>query len=96
MSVGFTKTKADLDQRAGAIALDLRGVMDRIRMYKSVLDTITDVELTTVLGYTSIEKDQLRSAIGDLDQLRAVYEGTGTRSPAYDYRTFAKLLTGCI
>lgn len=95
MSVGFTKNKADLDQRGGSIALDLRGVMDRIRVYKAIMDTLTDQNLLD-LGYTSTEKDQLRSSFVDLDQLRTVYEGTGTRTPAYDYRTFSKLLTGVV
>lgn len=95
MSVGLTKNKADLDQRAASCALDLRGVMDRIRIFKSVMDTLTDTDITN-LGYTSTEKDQLRSAFVDLDKLRTIYEGTATQGTTYDFRTFAKLLTGCV
>ncbi len=97
MSVGLTTTKADLDNRAASCALDLRNTFDRIRIFKVKLDTMTNADLQA-LGY-SISPDEaaiLKSSFTDLDQLRTVYEGTGTRTPAYDYRTFAKLLTGCV
>lgn len=95
MSIGLTANKGDADQRAATIALDLRGVFDRVRTFKAWLDTVTVLQLEG-LGYTTNEANQLKSAFTDLDQLRTVYEGTGTRTPAYDYRTFAKLLTGVI
>lgn len=97
MSVGLTTTKADLDNRAASIALSLRTTMEQIKVFKTKLDTLTTTDLQG-LGY-SVSPDEaaiLKSSFVDLDQLRTVYEGTGTRTPAYDYRTFAKLLTGCV
>ncbi len=97
MSLGLSTNKADLDNRAASIALTLRTVMDQIKVYKTKLDTLTNADLQS-LGY-SVSPDEasiLKSAFTDLDQLRTVYEGTGTRTPAYDYRTFAKQLTGCV
>lgn len=98
MSVGLTTTKADLDQRAASIALSLRGVMDQIKIFKTKLDTLTAGDLTT-LGYPTGPPDDgatLKSAFVDLDKLRTIYEGTATQGTTYDFRTFAKLLTGCV
>jgi len=95
MSVGLTKGKADIDQRAALCALTLRDTFDKIKAFKAYLDTVTVADLEA-LTYTTTEANQLKSAFTDLDQLRTVYEGTGTRTPAYDYRTFAKLLTGVV
>jgi len=100
MSVGFTKNKADIDNKAGAIALDLRNLMDRIEVFKTTLDTLTDVELLALPGtnggasWVQAEVDRLRSAAGDWNQLRTIYEGTVNLSVAKDFRTFSKTLTG--
>jgi hypothetical protein len=97
MSVGFTVTKADLDQRAGSIALDLRGVLYRVQIYKQTLDTLTVANLQA-LGYSASpdEASLLKSAFTDLDKLRQVYEGTATQATVYDFRTFTKQLTGVV
>jgi len=97
VSVGFTVTKADLDQRAGAIALDLRSVLYRIQIYKQTLDTLTVGQLQG-LGYavSPDEASLLKSAFADMDKLRQIYEGTATQATTYDFRTFAKLLTGVV
>lgn len=97
MSVGLTTNKTDLDNRAASIALTLRNTFVQIKDFKTKLDTMTNADLQA-LGY-AISPDEaaiLKSSFTDLDQLRTVYEGTGTRTPAYDYRTFAKQLTGCV
>jgi hypothetical protein len=97
MSVGFTTTKADLDQRAGAIALDLRSVLYRVQIFKAYLDTVTVAQLQA-LGYATSpdEASQLKSAFTDMDKLRTIYEGTATQATTYDFRTFSKLLTGVV
>jgi len=93
MSVGYTVGKADVDGRAGALALALRNDFDAIRNFKIWLDAQTD-QMLTALNYTPGDISTLRSAITDLAKLVGIYEGTQTQSPAYDFRTFAKLLTG--
>lgn len=98
MSVGFTVTKADLDARGGAIALDLRSVLYRVQIYKQTLDTLTVANLQA-LGYATSPTDEtaiLKSAFADLDQLRTIYEGTANLTVAKDFRIFAKLLTGVV
>lgn len=95
MSVGFAAMKVDVDARSGQLALTLRDTLRQVQLFKAWLDTQTDSQLIA-LGYAQGDVDKLRSAFVDLDQLRTVYEGTGTRTPAYDYRSFAKLLVGTV
>ncbi len=93
MPVGYAVSKADCDSRAGALALAVRNTFDDIRNFKTWLDAQTDPTLTA-LGYVSADISLLRSAYNDLSKLVGIYEGTQTQSPGYDFRTFAKLLTG--
>ena len=93
MTVGYAVSKADCDGRAGALALALRTDFDAIRNFKIWLDAQTDPVLTS-LGYAAGEIATLRSALTDLAHLGGIYEGTQTQGAAYDFRTFAKLLTG--
>lgn len=95
MTLGFPALKTDIDARSGQLALTLRDTFRSIQLFKAWLDTKTDQNLLD-LGYNQGEVNTLRSAMADLDQLRTVYEGTATRTPAYDYRTFAKLLVGVV
>lgn len=97
MSVGLTLSKADLDNRAASIALDLRNVLYRVQVFKAALDTLSVAQLQA-LGYATSpdEASILKSSFTDLDKLRTIYEGTGTQGTTYDFRTFAKQLTGCV
>ncbi len=95
MSVGFPSSKNDLDSRLGQLAVTLRNDLTEIRRLKAYLDTQTDGNLLA-LGYIQAEVNTLRSAYVDLDQLAQVYFGLATRTPAYDYQTFAKLVCGVI
>lgn len=95
MSLGFPQLKLDVDARAGQLALTVRDSLTDVLAFKSWLDTKSDASLIA-LGYVQGEVDTLRSAYVDLAQLGAVYQGTGVRLLAYDYRTFAKLLTGVV
>jgi hypothetical protein len=95
VAVGFAALKTDVDARSGQLALTLRDTLRQVQLFKAWLDTQTDAQLIA-LGYAQGDVDKLRSAYVDLDQLRTVYEGAGTRTPAYDYRTFSKLLVGTV
>jgi hypothetical protein len=95
MAVGFPALKTDVDARSGQLALQLRDTLRQVQLFKAWLDTKTDANLLA-LGYAQADVDLLKSAYTDLDQLRQVYEGSATRTPAYDYRTFSKLLIGVI
>ena len=93
MALGYPVTKNSVDSQAGLVALTLRTNFDAIRHFKIWLDTQLDGTLTG-MGYSAGEVAQLRSAVGDMDQLRTIYEGGAALAVAKDFRTFAKLLTG--
>jgi len=95
MSVGFSATKADFDAKAGSLALALRQALANIKEFQAVLAATADATLTAD-GYTSGEVATLKSAYTDLDKLRTIYEGTQTQGSTYDFRQFAKLLTGVV
>lgn len=95
MAVGLGRSRADIDYRAGQLATALRNTFDEIDRFQAFLAGFPDADLEAApIGYTTTDVAQLKSAFTDLAQLGAVYRGTATRTPAYDYRTFAKLLTG--
>lgn len=93
MSLGYAVSKNDVDSKAAQLALTLRTNFDGIRHFKIWLDTKTDQDLIN-LGYVQGEVNILRSATGDMDELRRIYEGLANLAVAKDFRTFAKLLTG--
>lgn len=93
MALGRSGTKTDWDRDMGAVAQALFATMDNIGKMKTVLDTLAVSDLVT-LGYTTPEANQIKSAFTDLATLRAAFLGTGTVTPAYDFRTFSKLLLG--
>lgn len=93
MSVGNPATKNDIDVTAQQVAHTMRENFDRVRHFKIWLDAQTDLMLTE-RGYTSEEVGILRSAVGDLDLLRRIYEGTVGLAAPKDFQAFAKFLTG--
>lgn len=95
MAVGFPALKADIDARAGQLALQLRDTLRQIQLFEAWLLTQADANLVS-LGYVQAEVNTMKSAYADLDQLRTIYEGTANLTTAKDFRTFAKLLTGTL
>lgn len=93
MTAGFPAGATDINNRAGNCAYTLREALRSVQLFKAFLDTQTDANLTA-LGIAQTDVNTMRSAYVDLDKLRTIYEGTATQASAYDFRTFAKLLTG--
>lgn len=91
MAVGMFSTKSDVDVRAGQLVQSVRDNLTGVGNFKLWLDAQTDPALTA-LGYSGGDIATLRSTFTDLDKLRQIYLGTVAQSPAYDFRTFAKLL----
>jgi len=75
------------------LAIAIRNDFEGIVNFKLWLDAQTDPALVA-LGYTSGDIANLRSALIDLDKLGQIYRGTATQSTTYDFRSFAKFLTG--
>ena len=93
MAIGLSASKADIDAQAGNTALTVREAFRTVQVFQAWLAATPDGNLVA-LGYTAGEAATLKSAFTDLDKLRTIYEGTATQTPAYDFRTFAKLLVG--
>jgi hypothetical protein len=53
---------------------------------------VPDADFIAQGGYVQADLNTLRSAIGDMDQLRSVYQGASAVATPKDFRTFAKLM----
>lgn len=97
MPVGFPQARADVDDRAGTLAVTIRNTFDAIDQFKLFLDSTPDADLTKApYNYTSQDVAILKSAYNDLAKLGQIYRGEIDQSPAYDFRTFAHQLTGVL
>ena len=93
MSLGYPTTKTDIDSKAGGLAVQLRNVLAEASNLKLWLDSAPDQDLVD-RGYELGEIAQLRSAVADLDKLNQIYLGQTNQASTYDFRSFAKVLTG--
>jgi hypothetical protein len=93
MSVGLPVGKADIDQKLGVLALQLRDLIMSVPQLKARLDAMADTDLTS-LGYTTAEVALIRSCMVDLDQIQQVALGLATQPTAYDFRTNTSKLMG--
>jgi len=95
MPAGFNATlnKAGIDQTTGRVAQALNLAFRDVLSTKAFLDVQIDSQLVA-LGYDAGDVAVLRSAYGDLDQLRRIFEGAEALGAAKDFRTFAQRLWG--
>ena len=93
MSLGYPTTKNDIDGHVGGIAVQLRNTLIAAANFKLWLDAQVDADLTAA-GYTSTEIARLRSCATDMDKLNGIYLGQQTQATTYDFRTWAKFVTG--
>lgn len=84
----FDRTVAN--QRAGQLFAQLDATFLRVQQFKAFLDQISDANLNSLYGYVQGDIDILRSALGDIEQLRSIYQGGATLGVAKDFRAFAK------
>ena len=99
MAVGFTATKADIDARAGQLAMGLRDSLQRCSDFCDLLNDTTifpnDTALTG-LGYSPAEVTVLRAAFTDLKKLWSIAHANATQSATNDFFFNAKHLTGVV
>lgn len=93
MPVGIPVTKADVNNTYTALSRQLHNTFQSIQQFQVYLAATPDADLVT-MGFTNGEVAQIKSGMTDADQLRQVFQGTATRTPAYDYRVFLKLALG--
>jgi hypothetical protein len=96
MSTGYPITKTDLDNRMGALIVNVRDALEACVLFKALLDDSTilpDATLTT-LGYSAGEITQIRSAFTSLKSLRDISRATATQASTNDFWFDAKHLAG--
>jgi hypothetical protein len=97
MTVGFTQTKDDVNNRAGQLAVGLRDTLAECVQFKAWLDdaATTDAFLSG-LGFSSGEITLLRASFTDLAKLSDISHAAATQSPANDFWFNARHLTGVV
>lgn len=93
MSIGIAVTKVEIDSRVGDTARSFLRAFEQVDDIKFFLDATPDDDLVA-LGYTANEVAVIKTAFGDLTQLRQIWEGTATLGTAKDFRTFVRRLWG--
>lgn len=95
MAVGLNASlsKQQIDTEAGSLAKKLNIALEDVDDLKYFLDGLLDEQLVD-LGYDAADVAVLRSAIGDLDQLRRIYQGLEALPDVKDFRSFARRLWG--
>lgn len=76
---------------ATSIAHNLGAALEQAGDFQTFLLATADADLVA-LGFSSSEVSTMKSAFTDMEQLHQVFLGNATRTPAYDYRTFVKLI----
>lgn len=94
MTAGKQIDKATINSDAGSIARATFAGFKAVAQFKAWLDGVTDGTLTGTYGFAQADVDDMRSAFGDLDQLRTIFEGSATLGSAKDFRAFSKRLLG--
>lgn len=94
MAAGQTAslTLANVNSTAGSLCIQLLNLMNQIQQFQAFL-AATDLTQAP-WSMSAADQANLKSAFTDLDQLRQVFQGLATRTPAYDYRAFVKLIDG--
>lgn len=96
MTTGYPITKADIDNRIGALIVNLRDSLNAIVSFKALLDdsSILPDAVLTSLGYGSGEITTIRASFTDLAKLSDIAKAAATQSPASDFWFNAKHLAG--
>lgn len=97
MAAGFPRARADIDQRAGTLAITIRNAFDEVGRFKAFLDATPNEDLEAApTNYTETEVAYLKSAFADLARLAAIYRGEDIQADPYDFQTFARYLVGVL
>lgn len=91
MSVGFQPgSKADIDNRAGALATQVRDVLDNVAQFQGYLAGLTDAVLQAApFAYSEADVTLLKSAFTQLDALRQVALGSQAQPEANNFLFFS-------
>lgn len=95
MAVGIPVAKADVDNRAGGLAIQLRNDLYACTQFKAWLDSVNDAYLTG-LGYSAGDITILRGSFVDLTKLHNIAHALDTQSAASDFFFNARNLLGVV
>jgi hypothetical protein len=93
--IGLQLTRNQIDLQAGQVALELAKVMRQVAELHHFF-LITPDSVLVSLGYSSAEVATVKSAFGDGDLLRQVYEGSASLPAAQDFRVNLSQLAGTL
>ena len=104
MSVGYSLTKADIDNKAAGLVVGVRDNLRRCSDFCTLLNDTTIIAndaALIALGYTSGEVTTLRAAFTDLggasgSSLYRIFTAAATLGGANDFMFNAKHLTGVV
>lgn len=96
MGVGFARGRAEVDQRAGQLAVNVRNLLTEVERFAEILGQASDAYLMTDLGYTQAEATLLKAAYTDLYLLARVYRGAVALPVVKDFRTNSVHLMGVV
>jgi hypothetical protein len=98
VSTGYPITKVDLDNRMGAMIVDLRDALEACVLFNSLLNDATILGGTALtdapLSYTAAENTLIRAAFTDLQKLRDISRNSATQATSSDFWFSAKHLAG--
>jgi hypothetical protein len=94
VSAGIQPSQAQVNQNAGALALNLRAAMLAIVNFQAWLAaTQTSASLQT-LGFSAADAATLISSVGNMATLAAIYQGTATQPATFNYEANSNALWG--
>jgi len=99
MTVGFPQGLNDLNSQLGGVAVGVRESLRNAQRLQLQIAAITDATfLAAPYALAQGDINTFRSAIGDLNDLAGVFQGSASShlTGTYDYRTFSKLLWGFV
>ena len=88
----YLTDKPTINGRVANLVTTLDATFQRIQQFQAWIQTVPDANLISAYGYVQADLDVIHSALGDLEQLRTIYQGTVNLAVAKDFRTFAKQL----
>lgn len=93
MTAGNQPTVAQVNATAGGFATQLRGLFQGVQNFQAWLATQNAAGLVAI-GFTAGDAATIISAIGNLNTLASVYQGTATQPAAFDYEANSNALWG--
>jgi len=93
MAAGVQPTQAQINQNAGALALNLRVAMQAIVNFQAWLAATQTAATLEALGFTPADAATLISTMGNLNTLASIYAG-GAPGAAFNYEANSNALWG--